>query len=329
MFHRFKPIFLIGCLVLPITAYSQSANGFHPGKASYLWPTNASNYLSSTFAETRSRHFHAALDMKTWGRRGYKVFATRDGVLHRIAIGPDGYGKVVYLRHDDGSYSLYAHLLRFEESIQQIADSVRMEDHSFELDKTLDNLGIRINRGDVIGLSGATGIGPPHLHFELRTPTGKPFNPLLTNLKAKDTVPPRFSSLSIEPLSVFSKIENRHQLYTSRAQKRGDDYTFNIINVEGPVGLGVDVYDQADDVYNAYAVYDLKMYVNNRLFFHSRVDSFAYNETDQMFLDRVYPILKKTRAGFQRLYITDGNTLPFYRETGQSGKLDLPAGTQC
>lgn len=329
MLHRFKPVLLIGCLMLPISAFSQNEGGFHPGNATYLWPTNASNYLSSTFAETRSKHFHAAIDLKTWGRNGYNVYATRDGVLHRIAIGPTGYGKVVYLKHDDGSYSLYAHLLRFEDHIQHIADSIRMKDYSFELDKTLDSLNIRVSQGDLIGLSGNSGIGPPHLHFELRTPSGKPFNPLLTNLKAKvkDTIPPRFVSLSVEPLSKFSKIENKHQLYTSRAQKRGNRYTFNTINTEGPIGLGVDVYDQADDVYNAYAVYELKMYVNDRLFFHSKVDSFAYNETNQMFIDRVYPILKKRRAGFQRLYIAEGNTLPFYRETGQSGKLDLPAGT--
>ncbi len=86
---------------------------FDPQKAHYLWPTEASPYLTSTFAETRSAHFHAALDIKTWGQRGYEVYATRDGVVDRIAIGPRGYGKVVYLKHNDGSYSVYAHLLSF------------------------------------------------------------------------------------------------------------------------------------------------------------------------------------------------------------------------
>lgn len=310
-------------LTTPLSIFGQNGGHFEPAGASYLWPTNASNYISSTFAETRSRHFHAALDLKTWGRNGYNVYATRDGILHRIAIGPTGYGKVVYLKHDDGSYSLYAHLLRFEKNIQQVADSIRMRNHSFELDQTLDSLNIQIRQGDVIGLSGATGIGPPHLHFELRTPNEQPFNPLLTNLKVKDNVPPRFLQLSVEPLSPVSKVEGRQGIYTKRLL-RGN--TFSIVDVEGPVGLGVNVYDQANDVYNAYAVYDLKMYVNDQLLFHSKVDSFGYHETDQMFLDRVYPILKGSRAGFQRLYIADGNTLPFYQNTGHTGKLNLPEG---
>ena len=326
MLYRIVSAVTAVLLVHPLVVFAQNGDGFHPGRATYLWPTNASNYLSSTFAETRSEHFHAALDLKTWGRRGYKVYATRDGLLHRIAIGPKGYGKVVYLKHDDGSYSIYAHLLRFEDRIQQMADSIRMRDYSFELDRTLDSLGIRIDQGDLIGLSGASGIGPPHLHFELRTPFERPFNPLLTNLRVDDNIPPRFSSLSVEPLSMFSSIEGDHELYTRRAQKRGSSYTFQTIDTRGAIGLGVDVFDQADRVYNPYAVYELKMYVDGQLFFHSRADSFAYNETNQMFLDRVYPILKKTRKGYQRLYIADGNTLPFYRKTGYSGKLDLEEG---
>ena len=46
-----------------------------------------------------------------------------------------------------------------------------------------------------------------------------------------------------------------------------------------------------------------------------------------MFVDRVYPLLKEKRGGFQRLYIADGNTLPFYKTTKNKGKLDLTEGT--
>lgn len=283
--------------------------------------------MSSTFGETRSEHFHAALDLKTWGRKGYKVYATRDGILHRMAIGPTGYGKVLYLKHDDGSYSVYAHLLRFEENIQQIADSIRFQDYSFEIDRNLESLNYRVKQGEVIALSGASGIGPPHLHFELRTPDHRPFNPLLTNLSVKDTIAPQFSNLSVEPLSIESEAEGSNRIFTKRARKSGDGYSFGTVDVSGAIGLGVDVFDQANDVHNAYAVYELKMYLDEELVFHSKVDSFSYEETNQMFVDRVYPILKERNAGFQRLYITDGNTLPFYKSAGNRGKIDLKAGT--
>ncbi len=309
------------------TAMAQNGGEFSPSDANYRWPISSGEYLSSTFGETRSAHFHSALDIKTWGRKGYEVYATRDGIIHRIAIGPTGYGKVIYLKHEDGSYSVYAHLLRFEESIQQLADSLRLQDYSFELDRNLEHLNIEIKQGEVIALSGASGIGPPHLHFELRTPDHRPFNPLLTNLRVKDTIAPKFSNISIEPLSIKSSIEGANRIYTKKAWRRNNSYTFGTIDVSGPVGLGVDVFDQANEVYNAYAVYELKMFVNGELRFHSGMDSFSYDESGQMFIDRVYPILKESRAGFQRLYVADGNTLPFYKSLDNDGKLNLAEGT--
>ncbi|MGK7369633.1 MAG: M23 family metallopeptidase [Candidatus Halalkalibacterium sp. M3_1C_030] len=320
-------VLLLLCWILPVSVLSQNGGTFSPDKATYIWPTNAGEYMSSTFGETRSAHFHSALDLKTWGRKGYEVYATRDGILHRIAIGPTGYGKVLYLKHDDGSYSVYAHLLRFNEKIQQIADSMRFQDYSFEIDRNLESLNYRIKQGEIIALSGASGIGPPHLHFELRTPDHRPFNPLLTNLAVKDNIAPQFSNLSIEPLSIESEVEGSNRIFTKRVRKTDSGYSFGTVDVSGPVGLGVDVFDQANDVHNAYAVYELKMYLDDELRFHSKVDSFSYEETNQMFVDRVYPILKEKRTGFQRLYIADGNTLPFYKSARNKGKIDLEKGT--
>ncbi|MDX1637997.1 MAG: M23 family metallopeptidase [Balneolaceae bacterium] len=314
--------FLLLLAILPSVCVGQ----FSPDTVEYLWPTNASRYLSGTFGETRSQHFHAALDIKTWGRRGYDVYATRDGTLHRLAIGPGGYGKAIYLKHEDGSYSVYAHLLSFEEKIQQLADSIRFVNYNNDLDVVLDSLNIRVKRGQKIAYSGATGIGPPHLHFELRTPSEKPFNPLLTNLAVEDDLPPRFSGLAVEPLSSRSTVEGSSHIVTKRAVRNNGAYDFGRISVRGPVGLAVDIYDRANRVHNSYAVYDLKLRRDSLLLFHSRVDSFSYEETGQMFLDRIYPLLKQTGNAYQRLHVPDGNTLPFYQTGNGGGRLNLPPG---
>lgn len=318
-----KSTFFWVLLVLPGVASAQ----FRPDTADYLWPTNASPYLSGTFGETRSQHFHAALDIKTWGRRGYDVYATRDGKLHRIAIGPGGYGKAIYLKHNDGSYSVYAHLLSFEKDIQQLADSLRFRSYSNKIDVVVDSLDIRIKKGERIAFSGATGIGPPHLHFELRTPSEKPFNPLLTNLSVPDDIPPKFSGLAVEPLAPQSRIEGKNEIYTKRPTQDSTYYDFGTITARGPIGLGVDIYDQANRVHNAYAVYDLKLIRDEELLFHSQVDSFSYEETGQMFLDRIYPILQQDGKAYQRLYVAGGNTLSFYKGNRQEGRLNLPAGS--
>lgn len=319
----------IGALSQNLVAQTaHEPENFDPSAATYLWPTNASSHLTSTFAETRSDHFHAALDIKTWGRRGYEVYATRDGIVDRIAIGPRGYGKVIYLKHEDGSYSVYAHLLAFNNELQQLADSIRLEnDYAFEIDRSLSQKHIEVQQGEIIGYSGASGIGPPHLHFELRTPDQKPFNPLLTNLKVKDTIAPKFSGIAIEPLSPYSAIEGDNVVYTKNLYRKGDIYYTSPIKAKGPIGIAVDVFDQSNGVYNSYAVYSMRMSVDGETKFLSQVDEFSYDETGQMFLDRIYPVLTKKDDGYQRLYIADGNTLSFYnRDFDGDGHLNLKPG---
>lgn len=314
-------IFFISAMPLLATAQQ-----FDPSDADYLWPTNASMYLTSTFGETRTAHFHSALDIKTWGREGYDVYATRNGVVDRVVIGPDGYGKAIYLRHADNSYSVYAHLQQFSEPIQQAADSIRIKDYSFNLDAWIRYQNIEVKKGDRIGYSGSTGIGPPHLHFELRTPTNEPFNPLKTNLDIKDTVAPHFQTLSVEPLSIHSRIEGKSQLLTHPLNPENDSAA-DTLHIQGPIGLGVDVADKANDVPNTYAVYELKMYVDDTLYFHSKLDRFSFLNSHQMYIDRIYSLLESTGDGFQKLYVEDANTLPFYQDTGYDGTLDLPSGT--
>ncbi len=293
----------------------------------YLWPTNASDYMSATFGETRSAHFHAAIDVGTWGQNGYQVYASRDGIVSRIGISPNGYGNVVYLRHDDGSYSMYAHLRNFVPKIQRVVDEYRLQNYRFNFDQNMESYNIEFKKGDLIAFSGDTGIGPPHLHFELRTPSNNPFNPLLAGVRVADNVAPRIAGVSIEPLSQDATVNGRRSIQTTVTRAAGRNYTFGTINASGTVGLGVDASDRADAMRNVYAVYELKLFVNNELYFHSKADSFDISKARMMFLDRVYPVLRQQRKGYQRLYIRDGNEVAFYQNVGRDGTINLPEGT--
>lgn len=311
---------------------AKSASEFHPilpflkKDTHYQWPTNASDYLSATFGETRAAHFHAAVDIGTWGQRGYRVYATRDGVLSRVSITPTGYGNAVYLKHDDGSYSLYAHLQDFVPEIRTVVDSIRFQNYRFEFDQSLEHLNIKFNQGDLIAYTGDTGIGPPHLHFELRTPSNNPFNPLLVGISVPDNVPPRFASLSVEPISSDAAVNGRKHIGRIPIRGTGTVYSFNTFEIEGEVGLGVDVSDRADAMRNVYAVYELKLSINDSLFFHSRADSFEIRNSRMMLLDRVTPILRAERRGYQRMFIKNGNKTTFYKDVGYDGVLRLEPG---
>lgn len=292
---------------------------FLTDEVSYLWPTNSSKQISSTFGETRSAHLHAGLDIRSFGREGFEVYATRDGYVHRIGMGPHGYGNVIYLKHNDGSFSVYAHLNRFEAELQAYADSIRLEKMEFDLDKDVEENTIYYKKGDVIAYTGSTGVGPPHLHFELRTPDFKPFNPLLTNLNITDTLSPVFSQLAIE----FKDPESFHPtgFEIFNAISSGNTYDFGSIDVSGPFGISVEVSDKVNSTPNSYAVYSLMMIADGDTLFHSVADYFPYQYSNHMFLDRSYPILAQTRKGFQRLFLVNGNNLPFYQEVKNRGIL--------
>jgi hypothetical protein len=321
---RLKSVILFFILIcISVTVQAQELD-FLSDDVTYLWPTNSSRQISSTFGETRSAHLHAGLDIRSFGREGYEVYATRDGSVHRIGMGPHGYGNVVYLKHDDGSYSVYAHLNRFEPRLQAYADSIRLSTLEFDLDKQIEENIIRYKKGDIIAYTGSTGIGPPHLHFELRTPDFKPFNPLLTNLSITDTMAPVFRQLAVE----FKDPESLHPtgFEIFDAYSSGSSYRFGEINVSGPVGLSVDVSDKVNSTPNSYAVYSLTMVADSDTLFQSVADFFPYQYSNHMFLDRSYPILAQTRRGFQRLFVVNGNNLPFYQKVRNRGILWLDNG---
>ncbi len=327
MFDRqLRFLFIIAFAIqLSTPAIKSQPLSFLADTVSYLWPTDSSTLLSSTFAETRSAHLHAGLDIRTWGREGYRVFATRDAVVYRIGMSPYGYGNVIFLKHDDDSYSVYAHLNRFEPGLQAIADSIRFIDYSAAIDVVIEHKNIRYKQGDLIAFTGSTGVGPPHLHFELRTPDFYPFNPLLTNLRVRDTIPPVFRQLAIEHLDPETLRLQGHQIIN--ATRSGNRYNFGEVTVHGPVGLAVNVHDRANDTPNIYAVHTLTMVHQSDTLFKSRADYFPHTAARHMFLDRSYPILAESRRGFQRLYKVTGNKLPFYHSVQNHGIIPFEIGS--
>ena len=85
---------------------------------------------------------------------GTAVYASCGGTVIKAGWG-SGYGYVVYIKHDDGRETRYAHLSR-----------------------VLVSAGQRVSQSQKIGLSGSTGVSTgPHLHFEMLI-NGSQVNPL-------------------------------------------------------------------------------------------------------------------------------------------------------
>lgn len=286
----------------------------------YLWPTNASKYLTSTFCEFRPRHYHAAIDIKTWNRTGYKVYAIEDGYVFRIRVSSFGYGKALYLKLKDGNIVVYAHLQRFIPALERFAEKMRIARRSYRLDVFPGPEKFPVKRGQIIGYTGETGIGVPHLHFEIRDSKNQPVNPLqFYQRRLKDHIAPTISSIAIIPLKANSLVNLAPDTLLLHTGSARSGFADSPIYLSGAAYLAVKASDRADGVSNRFGIYGTRLFVNDSLIYQVNYDRFNYAQTALLEVDKNFSLWRKGKGIYQNLYIHPENKLPFY------GK--LPSGS--
>lgn len=293
-----------------------------PGK-NYLWPTNSSEYMSSSFCEYRSGRYHAAIDIKTWNQEGYPCYAIEDGMIDRIRVSPFGYGKVLYLKLNDGNTAVYAHLQRFVEALDEEVQNRQIENERYSLSWNAINWPVK--KGQIIGYTGQTGIGVPHLHLEIRDEHDRPMNPLHFYSNIRDTKPPVLRSLLVVPQDHHSRINGslKEEVFPLTYVKNQVYRITEPLRAFGRIGLAVEGYDMADEVYNKYAFYEMVLEVNGETFFHSRFDYFDFDVNHQADIEIFYPQKVENNKVFNKLFIEPYNELPFYDRSLGSGLIDI------
>jgi len=293
----------------------------------YLWPTSASHYLSSSFGEYRERHFHAGLDIKTWNRPGYKVYAVDDGYIWRVRVSTTGYGKVLYEKLRDGHIAVYAHLQQFESRLDDFVYALQTKQSDYFVDYFPCPGEFPVKRGEVIAYSGNTGTRYPHLHFEIRSASNEPINPLSLGYAIKDHVAPVPQQLAVTPLSDTTMINGSFRTGILGMKSTGHHlYQTDTVSSSGPFGLEIEAYDGVNDVYNKYAVYSAGVYLGDSTLFSFQYDQFNFSIANLVTIERDYRLDREGIGRFQLLYKTPFTaTLPFYH--GHStGKILLPDG---
>ncbi len=293
---------LIFFLLLCSCLYSQTE--FFP---QYPNPVKIPVYLSATFAEIRTNAFHAGVDIRTQGVEGKEVFAVADGYVSRIGVSPFGYGKVLYITHDDGFTSVYAHLSKFNKKIGEYVKMKQYENKSFSQNILLEEDVFPVKRGDFLGFTGNSGgSGGPHLHYEIRyTDTQEPVNPLFFGLKIKDNIKPCIKGLAIYPLENSIVNGSTFPLYTYSIE----DLQFE---VGGDIAFGINVFDQADGSNNKNGPYSIELFADEKLIFSITSYKYSYSETRYInsLIDYSYYIKNKER--FIRTEIDEFNKLSVY-----------------
>ena len=102
--------------------------------------------LSGNFGEIRGTHFHAGIDIKTNGKEGFKIKSIDNGFLSRVSISLGSYGKAIYIKHNDGTTSVYAHLKKFSDKIEEIIKRFQYENKTFVLNKFFKETDIIIKK---------------------------------------------------------------------------------------------------------------------------------------------------------------------------------------
>ncbi len=288
----------------------------------YIWPTDASRKITSSFAEYRSAHFHGGIDISTNGTVGHRIFSVQDGYLFRVRITPSGYGKMLYVKHPDGYISTYAHLKSFNPAIEELARAEQERTGSYEIDLIYETPVLRLKRGELIAYSGDTGFGPPHLHFEIRDGNLNPVNPLLGQpYRMIDNIPPTLYRFLVRPLAAGSTVNDLDdpKIY-SRLERRDGTYRLGEkIRVRGEIGFGVETRDRSDGVGGRTGVHQLELLIDGEPAFVSSMNAVPILKTKQIYIHYDLPMILGGKGRFQKLYIERGNELPFYDRTPPGG----------
>ena len=131
--------------------------GVTGNSGTYLWPSYTSavsSYYGYRIHPVYGYYkFHYGVDISAAG--GTDIWAITDGTVITSTYG-SGYGNYVVIRHDDGNYSLYAHMSSRAVSVGQY-----------------------VSRGQVIGLVGTTGVSTGyHIHFEVWNSSQNKMDPM-------------------------------------------------------------------------------------------------------------------------------------------------------
>ena len=290
----------------------------------YCAPLDIKMYLSGTFGELRSNHFHAGVDIKTDGKEGLNVYAIEEGYVSRVKVSSWGYGKVIYINHPDGRTSVYAHLKDFNKKIDSIVSIEHYKKESFELDLYLKKNKILIRKNEVIGLSGNSGSSSgPHLHFEIReTDSQNPLNPL-NCFDIIDNISPTIKKIKLYSINK-TKINGSNEDKIFNVKKKNNTYTIEEnITLNGEFALGVYTYDKCNGSHNKNGIYSITVNVDSIKIYEFKVDKLDFRTSRYINAHIDYKEKKQKKEKYHRCFKLANNKLTNYKTLINKGIINI------
>ncbi len=301
-----------------------------PEKNSYLFPIRPGNpaSLAGTMGELRNTHFHTGLDIRTNSEIGWPVYAAKDGYVARAGVSSGGYGLVLYVKHPDGNTTVYGHLDRFTQAVDDYVRKERYRRKVSDIDLYFRSGQFPVKQGDTIAFAGNTGSSAgPHLHFDIRDANNLALNPLLYNFsEVRDNAPPIAQKIAFKTLDINARINDRFGRVEYYLQRSGRDYILTQpVLASGTIGFELLAHDIVDNARFKCGVNEIEVYVDSTLVFKQNIEQL--NLTQGRSIYTVMDFKKLTREGnrFYKLYRDDGNNLSFYKTSPSDGKIKVNA----
>ncbi len=234
--------------------------------------------------EYRGLRFHGGVDLRTRKAVGFPVYAIDDGFVSRIKIQHRGFGYALYVDHPNRRIrSVFGHLDDFAEPMASwAAKKLAKLGKRYGIDDEFGPETFPVKKGQLIAYTGETGLGPPHLHFELRTLKDEPLSPTSLGYVIPDRIDPEFTGLWVEPLSFGTRVNGSFLSYRVSLKKHhGNTWTWDEpIRICGRAGLSVGVLDRAEGD-NRMSAAELYLSVDDKEFFSRAFHKYSYDENRQ------------------------------------------------
>jgi hypothetical protein len=313
---------LFYCVGIAFTQAQSLSNQSYPQNY-FNNPLGIPIQLSGNFGHLRKDHFHMGLDLRTQQKENLPVYAAATGYISRIKIEHYGYGRAIYITHNNGYTSVYGHLNNFYDTLNHFVKNKQYQTEKWEQDLTFLPNQFPVNKGQFIAFSGNTGGSQgPHLHFEIRENIGntiRNINPLLFGFNVADHTAPRIKGLYWYDRRYSTYFTDNHAI---ALHKDGDDFIADdsVVKIgSNKISFGINADDKTDISPNYYGIYSAVISVDNIV-----QNGFEFNTINTAKSSYIngsidYPFLIHTQKGIQHIAKIGKNIL--YDELLQKNKL--------